>query len=63
MGLAETNDDLYKISNKVLLCSRVNYIQYLVISYNGRKSEKEYIHINKKFSTKISIKKFQKKLQ
>ena len=34
--------------NKDLLCSTVNYIQYLVISYNGKESEKVcvcvYIH-------------------
>ena len=23
-----------------------NYIQYLVITYNGKESEKEYIHLN-----------------
>ena len=27
-----------------LLISTGNYIQYLVISYNGKESEKEYIH-------------------
>ena len=59
MGLAETNDDLYKINNKVLLCSTVNYIQYLVISYNGRKSEKEYIYIYN-FQQKFQLKSFKK---
>ena len=32
----------YKI-NKDLLYSTGNYIQYLVITYNGKESEKEYI--------------------
>ena len=33
------------ISNKVLLCSTGNYIQYLVINHNGKEYEKEYIYI------------------
>ena len=31
------------INNKVLLYSTGNYIQYLVITYNEKESEKEYI--------------------
>ena len=33
------------INNKVLLYSTGNYIQYLVINYNGREYEKEHIYI------------------
>ena len=33
---------IYKINNKVLLYSRGNYIQYLVITHNGKESAKEY---------------------
>ena len=33
------------INNKVLLYRTGNYIQYLVINYNGKESEKEYIYI------------------
>ena len=33
---------MYKINNKDLLYSTGNYIQYLVITYNGKESEKEY---------------------
>ena len=36
---------IYKINNKDLLNSTGNYIQYLVITYNGNESEKEYIHL------------------
>ena len=37
---------LYKLDkNKDLLYSTGNYIQYLVIMYNGKKSGKEYIYI------------------
>ena len=32
--------------NKVLLYSTGNYIQYLVITYNGKESEKEYMYIS-----------------
>ena len=32
------------INKKDLLYSRGNYIQYLVITYNGRESEKQYIY-------------------
>ena len=31
------------INNKVLLYSRGNYIQYLIINHNGKEYEKEYI--------------------
>ena len=34
-----------QINNKELIYSTGNYIQYLVILYNGKKSEKEYIVI------------------
>ena len=34
-----------KYINKDLLYSIGNYIQYLVITYNGKESEKEYIYI------------------
>ena len=34
------------MSNKDLLYSTGNYIQYLVITYNGKESEKEYIYIS-----------------
>ena len=37
---------IYKI-NKDLLYSTGNYIQYLVVTYNAKESEKEYIHISK----------------
>ena len=33
------------ISNKVLLRSTENYIQYPLINYNGKEYEKEYIYI------------------
>ena len=33
------------ISNKVLLNSTENSIQYLVINHNGKEYEKEYIYI------------------
>ena len=33
-----------QVNNKVLLYSTGNYIQYLVINYNGKESEKEYTH-------------------
>ena len=29
-----------QINNKDLLCSTVNYVQYLVVTYNGKGSEK-----------------------
>ena len=34
-----------QINNKVLLYSTGNYIQYLVITYNGKESEKEYRYV------------------
>ena len=34
-----------KINSMVLLYGTGNYIQYLVIAYNERKCEKEYIYI------------------
>ena len=36
---------IYKINNKDLLYSTGNYIQYLIITYNRKESEKEYIHL------------------
>ena len=36
---------LYKINNKVLPCRTENCSQYLVINYNGKEPEKEYIYI------------------
>ena len=33
-------------NNKVLLYSTGNYIQFLVITYNGKESEKVYIYIH-----------------
>ena len=33
------------INNKVLLYSTGNYTQYLVITYNGKVSKKEYIYM------------------
>ena len=32
-------------SGKDLLYSTGNYIQYLIITYNGKESEKEYIYM------------------
>ena len=32
-----------QINNEVLLYSTGNYTQYLIINYNGKQSEKEYI--------------------
>ena len=34
-----------QINNKVLLYSTEKYIQYLLITYSGKESEKEYIYI------------------
>ena len=34
------------MTNKDLLYSTGNYIQYLIIIYNGKESEKEYIYIH-----------------
>ena len=35
----------YKINNKDLLYRIENYIQYLVITYNEKESEEEYIYV------------------
>ena len=35
-----------QINDKVLLYSTEQYIQYLVINYNGKESVKEYIYAN-----------------
>ena len=34
-----------QINNKDLLYSTGNYIQYLIVTYSGKESEKEYIYI------------------
>ena len=36
---------IIKITNKHLLYNTGNYTQYLVITYNGKESDKEYICI------------------
>ena len=36
---------IIEINNKDLLYSTGNYIQYFVITYNGKESEKVYIYI------------------
>ena len=41
--LKNINTTIYKISNDDLLYSIRYYIQYLVITYNRKESEKEYI--------------------
>ena len=38
----QKNTIVYKI-NKDLLCSTMNYIQYLIITYDGKESGKDYI--------------------
>ena len=43
MGLTDTHS--YMSNNKNFIYSTGNYSQYLVITYNGRESEKEYIYI------------------
>ena len=35
-----------QITNMVILYSIGDYIQYLVITYNGKESDKEYIYLN-----------------
>ena len=35
---------IYKINNKDLLYSTGNYIQYLIITYNGKNLEKECVY-------------------
>ena len=39
------NNYIYKVSSKNLLYSIRKYIQYHVITYNGKEPEKEYICI------------------
>ena len=34
-----------QITNKDLLYTTENYIQYLIITYNGKESKKEYIYV------------------
>ena len=45
---------IYKI-NEILLCSTVNYIQYFVVTQNGKESEKEhvYVYINHQFAAHL----------
>ena len=40
-----THENTYSIDNKDLLCSTGNCTQYLVITYKGKNSEKEYMYI------------------
>ena len=35
-----------QINDKDLLCSTGNYTQHLVITYNGKESEKEYMYVH-----------------
>ena len=45
-GLGDANHYMSnELNKKVLLYSTGNYIQYLMITYNGKESEKEYIYI------------------
>ena len=44
--LKNINTTIYKISNDDLLYSIRYYIQYLVITYNRKESEKEYMYIS-----------------
>ena len=46
LGLADANYYIQNEINKFLLYSTGNYIQYPVITYNGKEYEKEYIYIN-----------------
>ena len=41
LGALDQQSTVYKTDNKDLLYSTGNYIQYLVITYNGKASEKE----------------------
>ena len=45
-GRAEEIVSAKRPSNKVLLYSTGNYIQYPVINRNGKEYEEEYIHTN-----------------
>ena len=36
---------IYKVNSKNLQYSTENYLQYLVITYNGKESEKTYIYM------------------
>ena len=49
MGLKHTHKYVHikPITNKDLLYSTGNYIQYLIITYNGKESEKQYIDLSK----------------
>ena len=39
--IGQIHTTVYKINNKDLLCSTGNYIQYIVITYNGKESEND----------------------
>ena len=41
----QTYTPIYKINNKVLLDSTGNYIQYLIITYNGREPPQKYLNV------------------
>ena len=43
--LLQIHTAVYKIDNSGLLYSTRNYTQYLVVTYNGKESEKEYIYV------------------
>ena len=43
IGDLQIGATIYKINNKNLLITTGNYIQYLVITYNGKKSKNKYI--------------------
>ena len=47
MGLTYAHTLLYikQINNNDLLYSTANYIQYLLITYNGKESDKRYIYL------------------
>ena len=45
LGLADANPHTEWISNKILLCSTGNYIQYPVPNHNGKEYEKEYVYV------------------
>ena len=49
LGLADVTSYIEWIKNKVLLYSRVNYIQYAVISHNGKEYKKECLYVDKSF--------------
>ena len=52
-----------QINNKDLPCSTGNYIQYIVITYNGKESEKVYfpVHVKLTKHCKLTTLKFKQK--